>query len=615
MKKLLSLSAFIGVLVTPVSAYSSEELNTIVITSSRVAEPVDELATSVTVLNREDIEAAGYSSIPELLRTVGSIGVSNSGGEGKATALRIRGEESYRTLVMIDGVDVSDPTGTQVGPKIEHLLLNGDIERIEILRGPQGFVYGADAGGVVNIITTKGVGPTKGSIKVESGSFDTRRVNANVHGREGLFDYFVSVGDSATEGFNTRSDDDTQDEDGYDNTTLHGKFGLNPSDKTRLQLVVRDIESETKFDNCFSGSRFDDCLADYEQTTSKLSFDYTGDLLEQHVAYAYTDIARENFTNGTTSFSTTGDISRVEYWGSLLHSNSRLIYGVDLEGEEVTASSGETQDRDQLGIYLEYKTTMSEKVFLSAGIRQDDNDDFGKYTSERFSLAYLQRLGTGNSIKYRASYGTGFRAPSLSEIAYNNSSFAFGEAADTKLQEETSEGYDLGVDVTLINGSTFSITYFNQDIEDEIFFDLGTFSGYLQATGETESTGVELDLDIPLSLSWQIHSNYTYNDTKDRNGDQRVRRPKQLANLGARYFGLNNKLTLGMNVRLSRDAIDNGDVELENYTVIDVNASYDVTNQLSVFININNLFDREYEEVSNFNTPGRAGYFSLRYNF
>ncbi len=595
--------------------FAKEEPTQIIITSSRVAEPIDEVATAVTVLTKEDIDAAGYSSVPELLRTVGAIGVSNSGGEGKATALRIRGEESYRTLVMIDGVDVSDPTGTQVGPQIQHLLLNGDIERIEILRGPQGFVYGADAGGVINIITTKGTGPTQGNVKFEAGSFNTKRVNANAYGGAGIFDYFISVGDSSTEGFNTRSDDDTRDKDGYDNTTLHTKFGLKPFDQARIQLVIRDIDSETEFDNCFVGfDRTDDCTGDFEQTTSKLSFDYKGESLEQHFAYAYTDIARENFADGSTSFATNGDISRAEYWGSYSFDFSRVIYGVDLDSEEVTPNSGETQERDQLGVYLEYKASIAERVFLSAGIRQDDNDDFGKHTSERLSLAYLQKFGKGNSIKYRTSYGTGFRAPSVSEIAYNNSSFAFGEAANTVLEEETSEGYDLGVDITLSNGAMFSVTYFDQVIENEIFFDLDTFSGYLQETGETESTGVELSVDLPLSVSWQLYGNYTYNDTKDRNGNPRLRRPRHLANFGVEYFGLNNQLTLSTNLRVSNDAVDSGQVELDDYTVVDVNAKYDITNQLSLFMSIKNLFDKEYQEVNNFNSADMASYFGIRYS-
>lgn len=586
--------------------FAKEGATNLIITSSRVAEPQEEVATSVTVLTQEDIEAAGYSSVAELLRTVGAIGVSNSGGEGKATALRIRGEESYRTLVMIDGVDVSDPTGTQVGPQIQHLLLNGDIERIEILRGAQGFIYGADAGGVVNIFTVKGRSPVKANLKLEAGAFDTKRINANVSGGNSIVDYFFSIGDNSSEGFNSRKDDTSEDNDGYENTTIHGKFGINPTEDMRVQLVVRDIESESEFDNCFAGGRSDDCMADYQQTTSKLSFDYNGAVLSQHVAYAFTDITRENFANGSSSFGTDGDISRLEYWGGLSSDKSRIIYGLDLETEDVTSSSGDSFERDQLGIYLEYKARIAEQLFFNLGVRQDDNDDFGKYVSERASLAYLHQVTDSLSLKYRTSFGTGFRAPSISEISYNNNS------GGVELQEETSKGYEYGVDVSFKNGFVFSATYFDQLIKDEIFFDLNSFL-YDQETGETESTGVELTVDIPLSNYLQLYSNYTYNDTKDRNGEQRARRPRHLANLGLKYYSQDNRFTLRSNLRVSRDAVDNGQVALDDYALVDLNAAYELSNRLSLFASIKNVFDEEYEEISGFNTAGQNSSIGLRY--
>ena len=139
------------------------------VTSSRVEQSYEDLADIDHCLSSEDIEQSGYHQVSDILRTLGGAGVSNTGGMGKASSLRIRGEEGYRTLVLIDGVDVSDPTATQVSPNIEHIMLDA-VDRIEILRGPQGFIYGADAGGVVNILSPKGQDSLRTTITMEAGT-------------------------------------------------------------------------------------------------------------------------------------------------------------------------------------------------------------------------------------------------------------------------------------------------------------------------------------------------------------------------------------------------------------------------------------------------------------
>src|SRR5690606_27531351 len=149
----------------------------------------------VSVVDAEEIELRAYHSVADVLRTQPGIGVSNTGGAGKSTSLRIRGEEGYRTLVMIDGIDISDPTGTQVGPSFDHLLTSTGFERGQILRGPRGFMYGADAGGVVNILPRTGGDEPSGQVGIALGDFDTRKAEASVSGGGDAADYYFSVTD------------------------------------------------------------------------------------------------------------------------------------------------------------------------------------------------------------------------------------------------------------------------------------------------------------------------------------------------------------------------------------------------------------------------------------
>ncbi len=594
----------------------AEEVNTIIITSSKIEEPLTNVATSVSVVTQEQIENSGANTLPDLLRNTGSIHVSNSGGDGKASSLRIRGEEGYRTSIMIDGVDVSDPTGTQVGPQIQHLMLGNEIDRIEILRGPQGFIYGADAGGVVNVISRTGVGPTKGNVTFSSGSYGTKKANANLSGGNRHGDFFVNVSSFSTEGFNARETDPTEDKDGYDNQSFHTKFSLTPSDKLRIQLVARVTDAESEFDRCYDASTFsttDRCRGAYDQSTGKLSLDYKGNTLRHHVAYSMTDIHRRNHANDTVSYDTEGDVERFEYLGNYQRNTSRITYGYDYEREFVN-NSGEKSDRDQQGYYVELATQFDDRLFIKGGARYDDNETFGDYTSTRLSLAYLQKLQNGHEIKYRSSYGTGFRAPSLFESSYNSNSFVLPPASDVTLKEEISEGYDIGVDYFHKSGFAIKLSYFNQAIEDQIEYDSDS-RGYLQSEGKSRSEGGELFIDVPLSISWHLYSNYTYNDARNADDSRRIRRPRHLGNVGAIYYGMDNDLVIASNYRFSNDSIDSGNVELSDYQVMDININYRLNATFKLQGGVRNLFDSDYVEVSTYNVAERSLYLGFTANF
>ncbi|HEY8521509.1 MAG TPA: TonB-dependent receptor [Gammaproteobacteria bacterium] len=590
----------------------------IVVTASLIEQPLRQVGTAVSVLDGPEMELRGYHTLADALRTQPGIGVSNSGGPGKSTTLRIRGEEAFRTLLVIDGVKALDPAAVRVEPRFDSLLMTNDLERVEILRGPQGFIYGADAGGVVNVLTRTGKGPATGQVGLEYGEFDTRRLEASVSGGSDAGDYFFSVTDLETDGFNAWTADTVlADDDGADNTTLHTKLGWNATDNLRLQLVARDIDASSLYDSCFTASfeEVHDCLSTTEQTTYKVSADHRGDRVTHAFGYSNVDIARADFTQDASSFASEGRIGRFEYTGSFRPTDGvTLVYGLDLQREEVE-SVDETRERDQDGYYLEYQGAFADRFFLTLGARYDDNEDFGSHTSARLSGAYVQALDGGHSLKYRASFGTGFRPPSLFEIAYNRGPFAFPPAAGFELTEESSRGYDLGLELDTAAGLHFEVTYFDQQIEDEIFFDPVGFSGYLQSPGESDSTGVEIAAEVPLGERWQLGGNWTYNDSEDTSNEQRLRRPRNFGNLTLRYRSPSDKLRLIATYRVSRNSIDVGGVALDDYGVLDVSVAYDVSRTLELYGRLENATDERYQEVIGYNTAGRSAYAGVRLRF
>jgi vitamin B12 transporter len=596
----------------------------IIVTSSIVPVPRRQIGAAVSVIEAEEMQLRGYEGLADALRTQAGVSVANAGGPGKTTALRIRGEEGYRTLVMIDGVKALDPSSTQAQPAFDSLLLTNDLQRVEILRGPQGFIYGADAGGVVNVFTRTGKGEPVGQIGFEGGAFGLRKLDASVAGGSDKGDYFLAVTDLSTDGFNAQTADTVLvDDDGAENTTLHAKLGWNPTENLRLQLVARDIDAEAMFDDCYLPVTFEnvhDCLATTDQTTYKVSADLRAGAFSHAFGYSEVRVARDSLAGGASAFASEGEISRLEYTGSFRPSSSlALVYGFDLQSEKM-ASEGSSLQRNQDGYYVEYQGAFAERFYVSLGARYDDNEHFGSHTSTRASFAYVQDLSRDRTLKYRASYGTGFRAPSLYEIAYNRGPSAFPPAAGFPLVEESSDGFDVGVEYDAGNGLHVEVTYFDQRIDDAIYFDLDTFSGYLQAPGKSTSKGVEVAVEAPLGDRWQLIANWTHNDTTTLANTPRLQRPENLANLGLLYRSANEALGLAINYRMSRDALGRDtfamvDVPLDDYEVLDLSLSYAINSRMEVTGRIENALDEDYQEIIGFNTAGRAAYAGLKIRF
>ena len=620
MNKLITGAALAIVSTHPLITLANDKMEEVIITSSRIEMPLRQVATSVSIITETDIKNLGLTGLADVLSTQPSIGISSNGGTGATTSIKIRGEESFRTLVLIDGMDVSDTASTQIGPRVENMLSAG-VGRVEVLRGPQGMMYGADAGGIVNISSYIPRDSLGGELSAEGGRYDTRQFNANLGGKNETGDFSLSATDLQTNGFNARDDDLVlQDDDGYENTTLHARGGWNATDRLRLQLIVRDVDAENNYDNCdyydeiFNQIPSDNCQNTFAQSGGRLALDYKGDKLTHQLAANYTETDREFFSDGIVQFAPKGELEKYEYLGSFkANENNVLVYGADLKKESME-DNGQTFDRDQTGVYLEYQGSFSDQIFLTAGGRYDDNDDFGKFASYRLSAAYLIETAAG-TIKLKSSYGTGFRAPSLYEITYNNGPYAYPPASDAELKEEKSRGLDIGVEYFANSGLHLEAVYFDQTIEDEIYFDLVVYSGYLQGSGDTDSRGVELIGEAPIAGSWHLSGNYTYNDTENSSGSTRIHRPKHLANLGLLYLHDSGRFKANLYVRGSYDAIDIDGSELDDYEVVNINTSFNITQALELYGRVENLLDEDYQQVPSYNTSGAAGYAGVRYSF
>lgn len=595
---------------------SEKRLEEVVVTSSRTEVSQRSVGVAVSVIDQDDIAKMGFLSLTDMLRTQPGIAVSNAGGLGKQSSVRIRGEESYRTLFVIDGIELSDPSDLQMSARSEHLLTGPEIQRVEVLRGPQGFSYGADAGGVVNMIT-KTAEKTEGYFRIETGSNNTRNHSAYVSASQDGSGLFLSVNGYRTDGFNTLTTDTSLEDDGYRNKTLHGKFQHQLNSHWAVKFVGRDIDATNEYDNCsFADDNFNfiptnDCINDYQQRVVRFSADYNGGGFQHHWAISDSNVEQYRFAGGLRVGESDGSIKKLEYLTDVaLSTQWNLGAGVEHKNESMETRYNPLSDRSQLGVFSELRFQTEDKLFATAGLRQDDHDIFGNHLSGRVSLAYVNELGAQGVLKYRATYGTGFRAPSLYEEAYNQSSWVKMQP----LKVELTQGGDAGVEYLLTAGQQFELTYFQHNIRDEIEFDMVNYTGYLQAEGVSHSEGVELGASFPFSSQCEINLNYTYNDTLTADDQRRVRRPRHVANATLIANGLAESLQIYFHTRYSADAIDIDGKALDDYAVTDINLVYRLAGSGALSVRCENVFDKEYIEARDYNTAGRGCYAGLELN-
>ncbi len=598
---------------------------TFVISATRQATPLRQVGSSVSVVTSEELTAQGVLYVEQALRRLPGVAVSASGGPGGQVAVRLRGEESYRTLVLLDGIRISDPALPQSAVNFSNMTVFA-IERIEVLRGPQALLYGADAiGGVINVVTRRG-GDTAVALSAEAGSFGTQTVRAYVGSSSGPADFALSGTWTRSDGFSAKEGDSTLgDDDGYENLTVHGVAGLALTPGTRLEAVGHYVDAEAEFD----GFPFDpDRQLLTTETAARLSIatNELGAGFEHTLAYNFFRTRREDLDGGLPTADWLGapisrfdgDRHEVEYLGSYSPANNHgLTFGAEYEVEEVTTDAL-NDTTETFAAFAEWQAEWTTNFFTTVGVRYDNPEGFDDHASLRATAAYLVSLGGAEETKFRASAGTGFRAPSAFERARNET---FGLPV---LSEETAIGFDVGVDHPFAGGrAEISVTYFDQRIEDEIRFDNVGFSGYFQAAGTTESKGVEVGLRADLGYGFSLSSSYTYTDATVNSPDPedglpRVRRPQHITSTDLNYEGMEGRLRLNLNLRSAAEAEDGFRefrVPLDDYATVNGSASFQVHPGFEIIARANNLTNEQYQEVSGFASADLSGFIGVRVRF
>ena len=592
--------------ITP-SASAEEEvkLDEIVVTAARIEEPVGETTSGVTLIEGKDIQKMNVDFVPDVFRKIPELHVIQNGGTGKVTSVLLRGGSSSHTLVMIDGIRVNSTT---TGSFDFSGITVADIERIEIVKGPQSTIYGSEAmAGVINIITKKGEGRPKAGVSLESGSFGTYNPSLAVSGTYKITDYRLTGNYFSTDGISAAKNG--AERDSYRNAFVSGKFGIKPSENVEIEVTGRYSYDRSELDGFdFFGRKAVDDLnfvqRGHHALLSGKGMLHLSDMWDQIISVSR---ARDSLTfrDPDTAFNNTEMVTSINTidWQHVFSPAEyySIVAGLEYR-EEKGENPGFDESLDNYALYLSNKLQLFRKsLVVTAGARHDDRDTSGTKATYRFGAVCTVPL-VGASI--RASYATGFRAPALNELF-----FPFYGNRNLKPEETTS--WEIGISKDLFEDRVhLSITYFDQEYENLITTNPLTFT----AANIAEATVKGLEASLLLEVNDHVHikTGHTYLDTEDRQtGKQLPLRPQDKLNL---TIDVSIKdFTVVADYTFVGDRFDSSVKRpLSSYSIVNVSGSYRVSKELNCFARIENLFDEDYEEIGSFGTPGFSIYGGIR---
>ncbi len=602
----------------------------LVVTATRVETPGREVASSVTVITAAELARTRRTTVLDALRDVVGLSVIQNGGPGATASVSIRGANNEHTLVLLDGVALNDPVNPSRSYDLAHMSL-AQVERIEILRGPQSPLYGSDAmGGVINIITRKGRGRPRLSLSASGGSYGTAGADAGLSGSSGRADYAFGLSALSTAGVSAASSryPGNSEKDGYRNLTLSGRAGYALRPNLDLALTVRAVSARTEID-AFGGPYGDDPndLQYYRSALARVLLRglFLGQRWEQKLSLAWVGSDRKLVNPADPAHplsSESGDFAsglvQADWQNNLFLSPSQtLTAGLELGREQARSdyvstgpdgayeSSFPRERAEVAGLYIQDQWKAGNALFLAAGGRLDLHSRTGAALTYRLAPAFvIERTRT----KLRATLGTGFKSPSLYQLFAPPT--AWGPIGNSRLRPERVTGWDAGLDQDFLAGRVrLGLTYFADSFRDLIDFDY--LAGYVNI-GRARTRGLELSLDArPLGADRPLtfRAAYTRLSARDEiSGEALLRRPKDkfTAECGTRLFRRFDVTAslLAMGPRPDRDysAPPYPTVALPGYLLLNAVVSTPVGRDLDLFVRLDNILNTHYEMVWGYGT-------------
>ncbi|ABM62690.1 TonB-dependent receptor domain-containing protein [Halorhodospira halophila] len=594
----------------------SAQLAPLVVTPTRMAQTVDESLSSVSVIDREQIDRQQPRQVSDLLQGQAGSSLTTSGPFGKSTSLFMRGTNSDHTLLLVDGVPMN--SATQGGAAWQYLP-PAEIDRIEVVRGPRTSVYGADAvGGVVQVFTRQGEeGPPRFRAFGGAGSFNTHEFGLGVSGGTAASRYALSASHYETDGINVQDGEGDEDPDGFENTSFSGRFSHRLPGGAELFATGFRSEGTNEFDGTRLGE--EDWTDHYFQA---LRGGVRGDLTERWFSELAVSQAKDEQDNVDSRGETWQYTERHEvswrnelYWGA----GHVWAFGGDWRDEKVdTADDYDETSRYNAGAYSQLELDLG-RHDLGASLRYDDNEAYGDNVTGQVAWGF----DATDRLRLRSSYGTAFKAPTFNDLyAPENPNWLLA-GGNTDLEAETSASAEVGARWQVRRGYV-DAALFRTDIDNLIADKPVDGQQDWTQPGNVEEArirGAELEAGAHWQ-EWQFSGAFTYLDHEDREtGEELLRRPsesfrleidRELGDFSLGATGLLRGRSYDTDFDMATSQSER--VRLSGYGLLNLRTSYAITPEWTLRGTLENALDKEYETVGGYNQPGRAVYVSLHFN-
>jgi len=574
----------------------SSKIDEIIVKSTRSNSNIYQLGSSVEIITAEDIKKSSFNFVSEALQTSSGVYVSQTGSFGGTATVRIRGASSDQTLVLIDGVPISDPSSPGGGYDFSSLLTS-NIDRIEILKGSQSTLWGSDAiGGVINIVTFEKASIPNINLNTEIGSFNTEKIGTDFNIANEHNSLFLSYDSYKSDGISKADKRDGNDEkDGIGSRSYLLKTNHNIFN-SEISSNINYRESDVDYD----GYGFATGVTDSDENTKGRQLNWSlslrkaflDDLLVNSILFGESEIDRKYYTNNIENFSAKGERKFIRYVGYYsLNDNNSFTFG--FENEEV-ATSG--VDFDTKSIFLLYETLISKNFGFSFGLRGDDRNNLASQETPKITAFY----NLNDEWRLRANWGEGFKLPTIFQSTF----FCCGaEKPNENLLPETSEGYEIGIDYkSSENFNKIGVTFFDQDISNMIDFSF-SIGGY-ENVKKVYSKGVEVNFVSKLRDNITISGSFSKLDSKNEFGSRLSRLPEEKGSLNIDFsLGLKNNFYISL--FYNGDEVDPRG-EVSDWFRSDLNFSRNISDKAKVYFKVKNIFDEEYQDIYGYGTEERS---------